>query len=303
VAVGLVVWMLPDGEREGASSAPGERMRSTKPYPREREERGVRAKNPREEFEAARERGLTEEEVRGIVEEFVSLGITFENHQDISEQEYFEMGNKARDWYRDSLVEGFSLTPIQEADLTKILYEVGMKDMAHFQERRARFRDLSVKAENGELGLEAYGLLVEFGGKPTLAGNFGLWEASPQNMIDLDEQQREMIGCHDEYGTWIWVDGEQRTLDFGADTAYHNLQNPFSSINSIISVAGKVFPLSMEQADRLEIFRNESVSCHWPQVRTGAYLKQSKFLTAAQLRTLFVLRPDSSRQLMMDLGQ
>ncbi len=303
LALGLVFWWRADGGKKAGSAAVGSGPQVTKPYPRERDARERRTKNPREEFEAARERGMTEAEVRGIVEEFVSLGITYENHQDISVEEYVEVGEKARDWYRGSLVEGFSLTPIQELVLIKMLREIGKKDTVQFKERLARFRDYTKKAETGDLGLEAYGFMLEFGGNAALAGSFGLWEAPPQKHIELDDQQRQMLGYHDEKGQWIWVNGGQSTLDYGTDLHYLSLHHPMPTANSIISSAGKIFPLSMGQADRLEPFRQASVSCHWPQVSTGDLLKQAKFLTAPQLRTLLIFHPNSAKQLMLDLGE
>ena len=305
LCLAVALWIGTDVSGGGYSgqSPMALNWRVTKPYPRDRDLRmEKRAKNPREEFEAARRRGLTEEEVMGIVEEFEELGITQAIDQNLLEEEYAKKGDLVRRWYCDALVEGFSLTEVQELVLKKVLRQVGKEDASSFGEHLERFRDLKDTTETGVLGFEEHFPIVQFGVNPLNAGSFGLRDVSPYKLIELDDHQKAMLGCHDEKGQWIWANEQQSTLDYGTDARYLYLKNPLSSINSIISYAGIIFPLSMEQADKLEPFRHASVSCHTPQVSTGVFLKQAKFLTAPQLRTLLIFHPDSARQLMMDLG-
>lgn len=304
LGVGLVVFSYKDGQEYGETTEV-ERAPVTKPYPREREERELRTKNPREEFEAARKRGLTEGEVRGIVSEYLKMGITFQNHQDRSEEAYVEMGDKARAWYQDALVEGFGLDQVQKPVLRRMLQQAGKDDLVEFKDRLMRFRELRRKMDEGVIGLEAYGYALEFGSPPEVVGGFGLLgeDIRPRILALLDEEQMEMVGFFDVEGKrWIWVDGGSRTLDFGTSDCYGDLSDPFSE-SGVMAVAGKVFPLSMRQVECLGDYEGEAVSPHTPKLFDGGYLEQVRFLTAPQLKTLLLLDPQIAGKLEKELGQ
>lgn len=102
----------------------GNGPRVTKPYTRERDARDRRTKSPREEFEAARKRGLTEEEVRGVVEVFfLELGMNWSAMEGNSIDELRVQKRKVNAYYLEALVLGFGLTDEQKRIAQKKLME------------------------------------------------------------------------------------------------------------------------------------------------------------------------------------
>lgn len=306
LALSLGFWLWANGDKKDGVVAETNGPQVTKPYPRERDERERRTKNPREEFEAARKRGMTEEEVRGIVEGFMSFGITFEYQQDMPDEDYMEMGKRARDWYRETLVEGFALTQVQELVLIKVLREYGKRDLASYMESLALLR---AKKDKTKIRGANHDFFSGLGNLPNFQldwlGDFGLSEAETllRNPDFLDERQREMIGYVDKSGQWSWVNGMERTLDYGTTDYYSDLSDPFANGNKVMDTAGEIFPLSMWQVERLGDFEDESVSPHTPILKTGNHLDRVKFLTRSQLRTLLLSRPEMAGVLMKELGE
>ena len=304
---GLVVYIYKDRQKYG-ETAGEEGASMTKPHPRVPGDSGRkegRLKNPREQFEAARKRGLTEEEVRGIVVEFFTLEISTKWSEETTVEEYAKLGDKAREWYRETLASGFGLTRNQEVEVAGKIREFRKTDLKDFKEELASFRTFIERWEavDAEARPTVYSLDLESG--PSIQEGFGLWRDYYllRNLCELDEGQKEMIGCIGEKGKWTWVDGTERTLDYGTTESYGDLSDPFADGDSILYEAGKIFPLSMGQVDRLGPFHDEAVSPHTPKVINGEYLEQAKFLTAPQLKTLLLFDPEMGGRLIKELAE
>lgn len=305
LGIGLVVFSYKHRQESGETAEVG-RAPVTKPYPRERDERELRTKNPREEFEVARKRGLTDEEVRGIVGEYRKV-VTVDRSFGRSEEEIFhDLAERELDWYLEALGDGFGLTMEQKmAAQTKLPTLVDMVAM--------RWGLLAEVDRQWELSVpEADGKLPSDGSVPgdrevtERMGGMSLSSSVsalvPWKLCDLDERQKEMVGFFDEQGQWNWLEGGERTLDFGTTDCYADLSDPFSEAG-VMAVAGNIFPLSMRQVERLGDYEGEAVSPHTPKLFDGGYLEQVKFLTAPQLKTLLLYSPEIALKLMKELAE
>lgn len=113
-----------------------------------------------------------------------------------------------------------------------------------------------------------------------------------------------MIGLRLEGEEWIWPRPGSATLDYGTKEKYENLDDPFAQEYDLIPPSGKVFPLSMEQVDRIR----GANTIHSKQLgitvtgRMGP-LTYVKLLTAPQLMTLLLSKPEMAEELMKELGE
>ena len=312
VAVCLAVRLWPDGQRENLSLADGGRTPALKPYPREREKRDVRLKNPREEFETARKRGLTEEEVLRVVEDFLGAGlgnsITFGYSSDV----LFEMRSGAQKWYLDTLVAGFKLTDSQKQEAAAKL-KMTLKD--DFQEYLA---DAKMSQEMNVPGLDAdsaASLMSAYAPyithvTPTLADRFvgvSHWMTEsklfPWDLCELDERQKKLIGYEKPEDGWFWVPGGAIEAEKVTEEELENWDFRFEGGWKDVPSAGKIFPLSLGQMSRMvdaEIADGISDSS---DDRVPPLLLRVKFMTAPQLRTLLLFEPETAGELMKELGK
>lgn len=304
LALGFVFWLWPDGEKKGGVAAEGNSPRVTKPYPRERDAREQRTKNPREEFEAARKRGLTDEEVRKIVEDFLELGISWPDWGE-SIDELRVLKQKVNAYHLETLVVGFGLTQEQKwiaqeklkEDYDQIVTEVSqaMRDAYKLGSDDLDWK--SIKLEAGNVYMMVF-------------WNFACVDSEslqPWNLCELDEVQKEMVGLRMEGEHFIWPRPGSTTVDFGTKEKYDDLDDPFtpfSNLSSFITEAGKIFPLSMEQVDRIR-GANTIPSKQHNIVGPGRMgpLNYVKLLTAPQLMTLLLSKPEMAEELMKDLGE
>ena len=297
--------MLPDGERKGVSSTPGERMRPTKPYPREREERGVRLKNPREEFEAARKRGLTEEEVRGIVKKFADLKIDSYTAVEAGEENYRSRRENQQEWYLELLSSGLDFSVAQKETAKAKLRILALEDFSACKDRFA--------------GLEIFGRVPSLAERKIL--NYGaarskltgealvipaVWlrdeKYRPSNLCELTEAQNE-IGW-DNYTEEIDGFGMSviHTKDYGTGRRYE-FRDDFSSVYVWIARdAGRIFPLSMDQIDRMRTYEESFLQSPRADGDLSLVLGQVKYLSSQQLMTLLLFQPSVSETLMVDMG-
>lgn len=306
LALGLVFWLRADGEKKGGDASEGSGPQVTKPYPRERDERERRTKNPREEFEAARKRGLTEEEVREVVVNFLEA-VSYEDKvgQPV-EAVLRDVWEKRLDVYFDALVDGFDLSQDQ-------IWTLKSKEPALATHFVARTLLLASVDEAWEVKLPGEGdSAFEKNSTPTNLEQIETMvrhpmsfsdEILPWNLIELSEDQKQMVGYHDDAGEWIWVDGQNSTLDFGTTESYRDLIDPFVDDRTVMGMAGGIFPLSMWQVERLGDFEDEIVSPHTPKTINGGELDRAKFLTRPQLKTLLLFNPEMADKLMKELGE
>jgi len=308
VGLGLVLIFLRSRQQRSSLYIEVEVGSVTKPFSRDSSRpghRNERTKNPREAFENARKRGMTEEEVRFIVEDYAKLGILSKPPEEISPEHFHKIGIKARSWYGEVLVEGFGLIHRQEVEVTERLRELGKKDLANFKEDLARFHDFVEKWEAGDAEARASVFSLEYQAAPTLRGDYGLVAEVylPWNLCELNEGQKEMIGLKYENDQWIWPRPGSVTIDYGTEDQYLNLDDPFEEGSGINSCAGKVFPLSMAQVDGIRGAKIQYNQRHPGGDTNPPLLNQLKFLTAPQLMTLLLFNPELTEQIMKEMGE
>jgi hypothetical protein len=286
--------------------------RVTKPHPRDRDPRmEMRAKNPREEFEAARKRGLTEEEVRWVVEDFVAMNLNPKSPDRTADPEDAREEWKRREqWYLDTLVSGFGLSEEQKKQAAGRLRELGEREFKDYQEFLANRKALNEEA--GRLGgVNRWGIMEILGAD----GWFCVDACAPWNLCDLDEEQKKIIGYVDGEGQWGWPTGGKMTKDFGTDERYENLDNQQISQNGFINPAGRFFPLSMDQVDRIRSAnvihvdhlnqgdRKIEIEPEVTLVARLGILPYAKLLSEPQLRTYLLLCPEMAVHLSEELAK
>ena len=306
LALGVAFWIWRDGEDSSGIAAEGKVPRVTKPYPRERDARERRTKNPRDEFEAARKRGLTEEEVRRVVEEYIE-SVAWEDQSDLPLEKVLHiLGEKRVDVYLNALIEGLNLSQYQisavQAKLPALANHHVSRSLLLASVDKAW--ESSVPAEEDDVSSKDTTLTRLEQMKAVATSPLHLTDGGrPWDLVGLSETQKEMLGYYDENGQWTWVDGGGRTFDFGTTESYADLSDPFADGATVMDTAGKVFPLSMWQVERLGDFENESVSPHSPKTKSGGKLDRVMYLTQAQLRTLLLFKPEMAGDLMKELGE
>ena len=286
--------------------------RVTKPYPRDRDPRmEKRAKNPREEFEAARKRGLTEEEVRWVVEDFVAMNLyPMNSGRAIDKEKTHEVWKRRQQWYLDTLVSGFGLSDQQKKQAAAKLGEMIESEFYHYQEYLANKKSFDMAASRE--GKVSRWLILELLGADSW---FRDQEYAPWNLCDLDDAQRQMVGYAGEEGQWVWISDGNTTNDFGTNERYGDLDDPQASQNGFVTSAGRIFPLSMEQVDRIRSANtihfnhfNEDGSIikaepGFDVVGRIGILPYAKLLSEPQLRTYLLFQPDMATALSEELAK
>lgn len=308
LALGFAFWLRPGGEKKGGVAVTGNSPRVTKPYPRERDPREVRTKNPREEFEAARKRGMTEEEVRGIVEEFLVKGITTTDSNGTQETRIREARMKGHKWYIETLIDGIGLSGVQREEAERKLHQTLEGDLMRFQRavqskaKNAMPRKTEGQNAGNDDSISSAARLFE-----DMCGiRFWLRDGSllPWNICKLENWQEEMIRPKEKDGQWTESQLGDVTLDYGTDKQYVGLCDPFVTGEPLnISEAGNFFPLSMEQVDRIRQTEFAKASPVTDVMREASLLKRVQFLAVPQLRTLLLYEPEMAVKLMKELGE
>lgn len=304
LALGFAFCLRTGGEKKGGVAGEGNGPRVTKPYPRERDAREVRTKNPREEFEAARKRGMTEEEVRGIVEEFIGKGIATTDVNGTRETRIREAREKGHKWYIETLIDGIGLSGVQRDEAERKLHQMIEGDLIRFQravESKAKQKGEGQNPGSDESDSLAAGLFEDM-----CDIRFWLRDGSllPWNMCKLENWQEEMIRPKEKDGQWTESQLGDVTLDYGTDKRYVGLCDPFVTGEPLnISEAGNFFPLSMEQVDRIRQTEFAKASPVADVMREASLLKRVQFLAVPQLRTLLLYEPEMAVKLMKELGE
>ena len=87
-----------------------------------------------EEYLMKAKRGMTEDEVRWVVEDFVALGLDVEYPEDKTAEGYLALRKARENWYLAALVSGLRLTDEQEREARKRMGVLREKDYAEFVE-------------------------------------------------------------------------------------------------------------------------------------------------------------------------
>jgi len=284
----------------------GDQNQVTRPYTRDREGREKSKKNPRKEFEAARQRGMTEEEVRKVVGDFLKE-VAYEDqpHRPV-EVILCELREKRLSLYLDALAEGFNLTKEQKLEAQAKLPALAAQQVTRLLllESVDRAWNLSFSGAGGDVSepspltrLEQIDVMVR---NPLILGDEGV---RPWELCELNQRQKEMIGNQDDTGEWIWVDGGEKTSDFGTRESYLDLSNPYAAGAGVMATAGGIFPLSIRQVERLRDFEYGTAPPHAPKPGYANDLERVKLLTQPQLKTLLLFSPEMPAKLMKDLGE
>jgi hypothetical protein len=261
-----------------------------------------RTKNPRDEFEAARKRGMTEEEVRWVVEDFLETGILDWESVGVPLDQLTKRRDKEYEWYLGILVEGFGLTRQQRKEAENALEKIKEADSEHFlavmKSAKEYLTHKDPFAEESELRTRVPGDLVR---------GVSIWaqgeKISPWNLCTLDEAQKSMLPLRLEDGQWIWDRSGSVTLDYGTAERYENLDDPFTDLWIFVR-GGDIFPLSMAQVDGIRGAEFQLNSTKHPDgVPDPPLFEQLKFLTAPQLRTLLLYEPEVAGSLVKELGE
>lgn len=276
----------------------------TKPYPRGPEHLAGTG-NPRDEFEAARKRGMTADEVRWVVEDFVNFGIDSDQLAAGTGDGYYQLRTKRHQWLLDTLVAGFGLSDEQKQWAAVRLRELAERDYAEFREYLAGMKPIEVEGKMFQ---------VVDGSKVRKLTDASAWmegdDYLPWNLCELDELQKEIIGFEDQGGQGDVAGG----FAFGKKWLYQAPNDPPIAQSGLILPSGKIFPLSDEQVDgirganRLTSVRGkhgEIVELGRELTFVGRFgpLRYVKFLSEPQLRTLLLLRPEVAEQLKKELGE
>lgn len=313
LALGLVFWLRPDGKKKGGVAAEGNSSRVTKPYPRERDARERRTKNPREEFEAARKRGLTEEEVRWVVEDFLELGIDSDDISADTLEGHYQLRMKRQAWLLNAMVSGFGLSDEQRKQAAARLQELGEMD---YKTLKGDFADsMTIEVEGKAIqiigGWDLWIMRKLSDADQWLAGDKYL----PWNLCDFDEAQKAMVPLKMENGELVWPHPGSVTHDIGTEQRYENLDGPFTNQNAFITPSGSIISLSMDQVDRIwsanvihvdhvnQGGRAVGIEPRITLVGRLGILPYAKLLSGPQLRTYLLFRPDMAEHLLKELGE
>ncbi len=305
-ALGAVFLLRPGVDEEKDDSVAVDRSRMTKPNSRDRDEREIGKKNPRVEFEAARKRGMTEEEVRKVVEDYYEATAYEDQPERPVEVVLYEMREKKLNLYLDALAEGFNLTEEQKLEAQAKLPTLAAQhvDRLLLLDTVDRAWELSLTAE-GAKNLTPIELTRSEQIEVIARSSLNLAEEGmrPWELCELDERQKEMIGYEDDAGEWIWVNGDLKTLDFGKAEFYGALRDPFAEGANVMDMAGEIFPLSMRQVERLGVFQDEVVSSDSQKLKPVKDLERVKLLSRPQLKTLLLFSSDMPGKLMDELEE
>ncbi len=227
----------------------------------------------RKEFEAERKRGLSEREVRWIVEDLQAAGFTSEGVGAETTEEYFALRKSRERWYLDTLAMGLGLTGEQKFQAAETLRELGNAEYEEFRKYAGSLKIFEV---------EGRPMAIVSGDKVGRFTLVGRWmdssEYHPQNLCKLGEEQLEVSRSSEDREGYS-------TRDFGTDVRYTDLVDPFGDQYIEIADAGKIFPLSMAQVDGIRAARGKD------------FLAEVRYLTRSQLMTLLLFNPSVAKKI------
>lgn len=296
----LLAWISPP---EGAKGLSGmvEREGMTemgKTKARDRGDEVIReVRSVAEEYLMKAKRGMTNDEVRWLVEDFVVLGLDLEYPEDKTAEGYLSLRKAREDWYLGALVSGLRLTKEQEREARERMGVLREKDYAVFVEYLDGLK--SFEHEGKEMK-------VFDGGKGRRLMDADIWMNNegyrPWELCELEEEQLSMtwgapkLQTRDTPGKrdggsveWLWKepgkDGER---------AESTIQDPFDPRHvSHLKEIGGVFPLSEIQYRRLS-----------DPLRDGGetpMLRKVMFLNKEQLKIYMLLLPILASELSNNL--
>ncbi len=283
-----------NGDVSGTKRAP-----TTKPHPRDRDERMIRTKNPCEEFEAARKRGMTEEEVRWVVEDFDETRLWEVRPPDAPAEDLYGRRKNEQKWYLDTLVKGFGLTGEQKKEAKRNLREALIEDFAAYSEAEKAGDAITIYFSTGDPfqrtvdPTDQTKFLSEATPAASLLG-VSLWlsrsRMAPWNLCKFEESQQEIGWNEPMAGKLLSKRMGVTTKDPGTDECYEDLDDPFGENPISLAAAGSIFPLSMGQVDRMRAAK-KTYKVKNGGVRRPQLLDEVKVLTAPQLRTVLLYTP------------
>jgi len=301
VALGILLYNLLGRERSDGGKSVGGGIPVTKPFLRDgsRLREGSEVKtNPREEFGAARKRGMTEQEVRWIVEDFRNLGIDSGEIAAGSAEAYYGIRMRRHQWLLDALKSGFGLSKEQKSQTVESLEVLGARDLAGFTKYLTEIKSFEVEGKEYR---------VIDGSKVRSLTDSHNWlkgpDYAPWNLCDLKESQKDMVRFRNEEGRWIWIREGSRTLDFGMTEKYEASSDAFMTDPVIMNGGGYFFPLSMGQVEGMIGAKLHQASKAPEGKGKVERLALVRFLTTPQLKTLLLFEPEMAEQLMKELGE
>ncbi len=296
-AIAMGVLIVSERGLEDRSGRETGKAPVTKPVPRS-ERPANETIDPREEFEAARNRGLTEQEVRWIVSDFTNLGIDSQDVAAGSAESYFVLRSRRHRWLVDVLASGFGLSADQKHQAAESIEALGERDLAEF-----------TKYIGGISGFEVEGkeYRVVDGSKVRKLTDASAWMKSedyaPWRLCDLTEEQKDLIRFRNEEGEAVWISGGSRTLDFGSDDRYEGSGDAFMTDPVVLNAAGWVFPLSISQVERVIAAKVDHEKKGRETKDGGSRLDSVRILAAPQLKTLLLLEPWIAARLTGEFGE
>ena len=248
-----------------------------------------------EEYEANAERGMTENEVRWVVEDFVALGLGVDYPEEMTAEGYVALRKAREDWYLGALVSGLRLNKEQEVNAREAMGVLRERDYAKFLEFLGGVKSFEHEGQE---------MKVFDGSKAARLTNAGEWMKEegyrPWNLCELSGEQEAVTwkvadGATGEaggegqlkgfpgFGFYKGVGGEAKAIDgFSYD--------PFESVGwEFFGKAGLIFPLSAEQIKRVG------------ETDFASELELVMLLQPEQLKVLLLLSDRTARELTAQL--
>lgn len=295
----LLAWISP---KEGVAgllgmgSRDGLATEGVRTKVRERDDaEGREVRSVAEEYMMKAERGMTEDEVRWVVEDFLALGLDVEYPEDTTAEGYLALRKAREDWYLGALVSGLRLTTEQEREAKAAMGVLRERDYAEFVEYLYGVKSFEDEGQEMKVvdGAKAWKLMD--------AGNWVEGEGCrPWELCELTDEQlavtwevgenatseplnEDLWEGFSGFGFWKDVGGEPIPIEgFTVD--------PFSTLNwELVASSGTVFPFSERQAKLFQKIDSEDE-------RLTA-LELATLLSPEQLKMLLLL----SRGVVMDI--
>lgn len=209
-----------------------------------------------EEYLMKAERGMTEDEVRWVVEDFVALGLDVEYPEDKTAEGYLALRKARENWYLAALVSGLRLTDEQEREARKRMGVLREKDYAEFVEYLDGLKSFEHEGEE---------MKVFDGGKARALMDADIWmnheSHSPGELCLLSKDQLEVtrfrnLNPDDAEGFKDWLVGAAEAEDDSVDSKLseeleYDVRNMYAlGILGWASV-DSIFPLTRKQAEML----------------------------------------------------
>ena len=302
VALGVAFWMWPDGHTNGSETAAGKPDPVTKANPRERDRRSPRTKNPREEFVAARERGLMDAEVKQIVDEYLQSGIGTIDRDDPTGQKLFDRRSRQQKWYIEILAEGLGLSNVQRAEAEAKLGLALKSDFIAYQEVLHSDENITIHNDEGAYPPDQFPPWMHPAERMFSPSSWiGSEELRPWAICNLDEAQKDILRYKGEDGLLAWLPWGMSTHDFAAEKPYEDLSTPIGGRTSITYPSGFLFPLSIQQVDHIRAACISGWDLETGKLSNTLVLDQVKFLTPAQLKSLLLFTPNLADHLIGEM--